>query len=77
MTTPNNMPRKTNPIHQQLLSGLIETRTTSRTHKVGTYDAEGKFVVTESKVTGVTLRHPLAQNISEHNVNRIASRWAR
>ena len=63
---------KTNLVHQQLLAGLIETTEFSTTYKK--WDEENKDVVTE-KVKRLGLRSPLAQNISEENVERAAKRW--
>lgn len=73
--TPNAMPRKANPVHQQLLSGLIATKPTTRTHKVLERDGEGKEVISETKIVGTTLAFPLANNVSEENVDRMARRW--
>ncbi|MDV6975302.1 hypothetical protein [Mycobacterium intracellulare] len=72
--TPNAMPRKANPIHQQLLSGLLETKPVSWVRK--RIDPETNGVV-QTKVTGTALRFPLAQNMSNLNVDRAAKRWMR
>jgi hypothetical protein len=54
---------------------MIETKPTTRTHKVLSRDADCKEVIFETKVTDTVLVFPLAQNVSEHNVNRMAARW--
>ncbi|ASZ75496.1 hypothetical protein KIW74_gp32 [Mycobacterium phage Kimona] len=75
--TPNSMPRKANPLHQKVLAGLIETKPFSWSQKKLGKDKDGKEVVNKVKVTGTALRYPLAQNVSEDNVERIARRWVR
>lgn len=67
--------KKANRIHQQLLGGLIETKPTSWERKTLAKDAEGKEIVNTTKVTKQTLRFPLAQNVSEDNVERASRRW--
>ncbi|AGK85828.1 hypothetical protein Chy1_0061 [Mycobacterium phage Chy1] len=76
MTTPNAMPRKANPLHQQVLGALIKTRPTVWTHKA--IDPESpdpkKPRVIETKVHGREVTG-LARNVSEENVDRLAKRW--
>ena len=73
---------KTHPIRMQILGGLIETKTFSRKHKtvvkVARFegDTEGREDIVTSKVTREGLRYPLAQNVSDLNVERAAKRWA-
>lgn len=66
---------KANLIHQQLLSGLIATKAVSWDRKTLSKDKDGKEVVNTTKVTRQGLRFPLAQNVSEFNVNRAARAW--
>lgn len=75
MTTPNLMPRKTNPIHQQALAGLVATKPVTTTFKKLRKGADGKDTVIETKQTRQGLRFPLAQNVTEENVDRAAKRW--
>ena len=73
MPTPNQMPTKANPLHQQLLAGLIETKPVSWEHKKledHSDDKNNNVLVTKHVRPG--LRYPLAQNVSELNVNRAA-----
>ena len=73
MTTPNAMPSKT--VGAQIVSALIETKPSSWTHKSIDEDATTdpkKPVVIETKIEGRELRFPLAQNVSELNVERAA-----
>jgi len=65
------MPKRSK-MRQQLLGSLIETKPTSWDRKVLSKNAEGKEVVQTVKVTHTALRYPLAQNVSELNVNRAA-----
>ncbi|MCV7016760.1 hypothetical protein [Mycolicibacterium aichiense] len=77
MTTPNAMPKKLNPIHQQILGDLIKTKPVSWTHK--SLDPESpdpkKPNVIKTKVVGIELANGLARNVSEENVDRLAKRW--
>ncbi|AFU20686.1 hypothetical protein SEA_CHUPACABRA_60 [Mycobacterium phage Chupacabra] len=73
--TPNAMPRKANPLHQKLLGALIETKPSSWTHKRLVKGDDGKESVVETKVTRQGLRYPLAQNVSDHNIERAAKAW--
>ena len=75
MPTPNQMPAKANPLHQQLLAGLIATKPVSWVKKTLGKDADGKETVESTKVTHEGLRFPLAQNVSDFNVNVLARRW--
>ena len=72
MPTPNQMPTKANPLHQQILAGLIETKPVSWVKKTLSKDDDGKETVESTKVTHHGLRFPLAQNVSDLNVNRSA-----
>ena len=69
MTTPNAMPRNNNQIKQAVLSGLIATKPATWKKKV--WNDETKSV-DEVKVSHEALRFPLAQNVSELNVERAA-----
>ncbi|AFF28359.1 hypothetical protein FDI09_gp35 [Mycobacterium phage Twister] len=73
--TPNVMPRKVDPLRQSLLGSLIETKPVSWTQKSVAKGPDGKEVVTERKRTRQGLRYPLAQNVSNDNVERAAKRW--
>ncbi|AUV62021.1 hypothetical protein KIV63_gp23 [Mycobacterium phage SWU2] len=73
--TPNAMPRKANPIRQQVLSALIETKAVTTTFKRDTTPHEKKPTIEERKVTRLRLRFPLAQNVSDLNVDRAAKAW--
>ena len=75
MPTPNQMPNKANPLHQQLLAGLIETKAVSWDRKSLSKDKDGKEVLNTTKVTRQGLRFPLAQNVSEDSIERAAKRW--
>ncbi|QBJ04867.1 hypothetical protein SEA_ELEPHANTOON_66 [Mycobacterium phage Elephantoon] len=75
MATPNAMPKKANPLHQQILSGLLANKPATTTIKTLSKDKQGKEVVVETKVTRQVVRHPLAQNVSEENIDRMAARW--
>ncbi|AYD87091.1 hypothetical protein SEA_NICOLETERA_64 [Mycobacterium phage NicoleTera] len=79
MATPNAMPKRTNPLHQQILSALLATKPTSWTHK--RIDPESpdpkKPRVIETKVVGQEPRFPLARNVSDFNIDRAAKRWLR
>ncbi|UJD20901.1 hypothetical protein SEA_ZIMMER_63 [Mycobacterium phage Zimmer] len=75
MATPNAMPKRTNPIHQQILSALLATKPVKRTHKRFIRDADGKeHEVFETSTVNV-LRSPLAANVSDENIERAARRW--
>ncbi|AOZ61303.1 hypothetical protein SEA_DARTHPHADER_63 [Mycobacterium phage DarthPhader] len=75
MATPNAMPKRTNPLHQQLLSALLATKPVTRIHKRVEKDASGKEHTVETKSTVHTLRSPLAANVSDENIERAARRW--
>lgn len=68
--------KKQNLIKQSMLAGLIETKPVSYTKKTLGKDEDGKEVVINQTVTRQGLRFPLAQNVSEENVERLAARWA-
>ena len=72
MPTPNQMPTKANTLHQQILAGLIETKPVPWVKKTLSKDDDGKETVESTKVTHQGLRFPLAQNVSDLNVNRAA-----
>lgn len=63
---------KVNPIRQQVLAALIQTKPISWNHR--TFDANGDLV--ETKVLGTTLVNSLAGNVSDLNIDRAAKRWA-
>lgn len=67
--------RKQNRIRQEVLEGLIETRPVSWEKKDLAKDEAGKEIVKTSKVQHQALRFPLAQNMSEDNVERLSRRW--
>lgn len=71
------MPRKTNPLHQQILGGLLATKPVTTTVKSLVKDDAGKEQVVSTKQTRQGLRFPLAQNVSEVNIDRAARRWMR
>jgi hypothetical protein len=67
--------KKANLIRQQMVGGLIETKPASWERKTLAKDEDGKEIVINKRVTHQALRYPLAQNISDENVERIAKRW--
>lgn len=75
--TPNAMPRKANPLHQQILGSLLETRTASWVHRAIDPKSENpkKPNLIETKMAGSELVYPLARNVSEASVERAARRW--
>ena len=75
MATPNQMPKKPNQIRQQLVSGLIDTAPASWSRKVLVKDGDGKESVETIKVSQRALKFEFAQNMSDHNVERLAQRW--
>jgi hypothetical protein len=75
MAKPNEMPKKANPVRQQVVSNLIETRPASWTKKVLAKDADGKETVESVKVERRELKFSFALNMSEENVERLAQRW--
>ncbi|AEJ94546.1 hypothetical protein FGG52_gp58 [Mycobacterium phage Backyardigan] len=66
---------KRNLVHQQLLSGLIETKPVSWARKTLAKDNNGKEIVVKTTQTRQGLRFPLAQNVSNFNVDLAARRW--
>ena len=73
---PNQMPkRQQSKIRQQMIAGLIEKRPATRTRHVWGKDSEGELTPTTVKETVEELRFPLAQNVSEESVERLAKRW--
>ncbi|AFL47899.1 hypothetical protein SEA_LITTLEGUY_62 [Mycobacterium phage LittleGuy] len=73
-TMPKPTP-KMNIIHQQALAALIATKPVSWDRKSLVKDENGKESVVKTKVTREGLRFPLAQNVSEFNVDLAARRW--
>lgn len=85
MTTPNQMPRrplttsgwhKRNPFAEQILSALIKTKPGGWTQKVLAKDDNGAEIVNGVVHDHPELTSPLARNVSHHNVERAAKRWA-
>jgi hypothetical protein len=72
MKTPNQMPKKPNRLRQQIVGALIHTVPTSWDRK---YVSKSHNGVDSEKVEHQTLRNPLAKNVSEQNVERIARAW--
>ncbi|QFP95545.1 hypothetical protein SEA_GAUGELDP_62 [Mycobacterium phage GaugeLDP] len=72
--TPNVMPKRANVIHQQILSGLLATKPASWVKKT-LVKVDGKDEVVKTRVTRQELRFPLAQNVSEFNIDLAARRW--
>ena len=77
MTNPNAMPRKNNQLHQQLLAGLIATKPDVWNRKTLVDPSDPKSDVLKTPRTRMVLVHPLAQNVSELNVERASQRWVR
>lgn len=75
MTTPNKMPRRNNKLQQQMLEGLIANTKHTWKKKILVADDNGKERLEEVHVTRQALRYPLAQNVSEQNVESAARRW--
>lgn len=65
------------PLRQKLLGGLIETQKSTTTVKTFVKDEDGKEQEVSTSTTRDVLRYPLAQNVSELNVNRLAGRWVK
>ena len=72
---PSQMPKSVNKIHQQVVGSLIDSKPANRTVKTLAKDEDGKEIVKTKTVKATELRNPLAQNVSEHNVERLAKRW--
>lgn len=66
---------KPNNIRVAVLDGLISMSPSSWERKTLSKDENGKEVVNASKVSRSVLRYPLAQNVSDENVDRLAKRW--
>lgn len=77
MSTPNQMPKKQNKLKVQVIDGLISVSPSTWTRKVLGKDGDGKETVENERVVRDVLRFPLAQNVSNDNVERAASRWLR
>lgn len=75
MTTPNQMPDKRDNTGRRIVGDLIQTVPASWTRKTLRKDEEGKEKVESVTVNYQALRYPLAQNVSEENVERAAWRW--
>jgi hypothetical protein len=76
MTTPNQMPQKSNKVRQQVLSNLIETKASTHTEtKWRTNPDTDELEEVKVKRTRQVLRFPLAQNMSEESVEALAKRW--
>ena len=71
MATPNQMPKRPNKISQEIVGALINTTPTSWKRKVWN---EEKNTVDTVTVSQQSLKFPLAANVSDDNVERIASR---
>lgn len=69
--------KKANLVHQTILGGLIETKPTSWERKTLGKDDAGKEIVNTTKVPRQGLRFPLAQNVSELNVERASKAFAK
>lgn len=67
--------RKANRIHQQVLGALIETKQVTWQRKTLGKNGDGKEVVNTAQVANEVLRFPLAQNVSDENIERMARRW--
>ncbi|AIK67781.1 hypothetical protein AVV38_gp38 [Mycobacterium phage Piro94] len=76
MATPNAMPKKANVIHQQILSGLLATKPVSWARKT-LVKVDGKEAVVKTTITHQEPRFPLARNVSDENIDRMARRWIR
>lgn len=74
MSSPANMPQ--NLLRQTILADLVKTKPASRTHKVEV-KVDGKVEVQETTVPMPYAPTGLAANVSNHNVDRLARRWAR
>lgn len=74
MNTPNAMPKKSSVIGQQIVSALLATKPASWVHKTLVKDADGKEAVVKHTVAGQELKFPLAQNVTDLNVERAARR---
>lgn len=74
---PSAMPKKANPIHLQLLGGLLETKKVSWTQKKVDPRSENprKPELIEVVRDGSELKYPLARNVSEASVEQAAKRW--
>lgn len=67
--------KKTHPIRQSVMHGLVAISPASWEHKTLSKDENGKEVVNSTKVVRSVLRYPLAQNVSDANVERLAKEW--
>jgi hypothetical protein len=65
------MPKKNpSPVSLALVGGLVETKAISWDRKTIKYDENGKEVILSTRTSFEGLRYPLAQNVSELNVER-------
>lgn len=76
MATPNQMPKKTSAVHQQILSGLVATKPSTWVKK-SIVLKDGEEQVVKKKVQHLETVNLLARNVSEENVDRAAKRWLR
>ncbi|AXH50745.1 hypothetical protein SEA_SHAM4_66 [Mycobacterium phage Sham4] len=76
MATPNSMPRKVNPLHKQILTGLTKVRQNLRKETRVTNvrrDADGVY---HHELTTKDVPVPtLAANVSQESLDRLAERW--
>lgn len=72
---PNNMPRTNNKMRTQIVDSLIATTPAVWKKKVVKRDEDGKEVFETIDVAASALRFPLAQNMSDENVERLARKW--
>jgi len=69
------MPKRASKVRQQVVASLIETQPASWKRKVFKKDEDGELRDGTVTVTREALRYPLAQNVSESNVEALAKRW--
>lgn len=72
---PNHMPKSNNRIRTQIVDGLITTAPSTWKKKSLAKDKDGKEKVETTHVTNEVLRFPLAQNVSDDSVERLARKW--
>ncbi|ASR86165.1 hypothetical protein SEA_BOBSWAGET_60 [Mycobacterium phage BobSwaget] len=76
MATPNQMPKRTSPLHQQILSALLANKPASWSRKT-IVKVDGKEEVVKTTISHQEPRFPLARNVSEFNIDLAAKRWLR
>ena len=69
------MPKKNNAIHTKVVDGLVSISPSVWKKKDLVTDKDGKEQVVTTSITRSALRYPLAQNVSDDNVERLARRW--